>query len=212
VGSVRTADELGRAFAGTKVVLSDAEHRHLDIERGKTLVVSTRGAEPVVSGGYEAVLIVDGDKELHRPGLRTSESCLRWWGTAAAFASDTGSVIVANVDGTFASQFQTGEWETIVEGELRDRRALGFPPATRAIAVTGTVAELAKVRALEELAGHRVLGPARVGNGHRIVVLADYAAAPTVVTAIRAHVISSKAKTLRIHCDDLSVFDEIDED
>ena len=211
-GSVRTADELGRAFAGTKVILSDGEHRHLEIPRSQALVVSTRGAEPIVDGGYEAVLIVDGDRELQRPGLRTSENCLRWWGTAGAFASDTGVIVLANVDGAFAASFASGNWEAIVDDELRDRRALGFPPATRAIAISGSIADLAIVRALPELAGHRIVGPAPAGKAHRIVVLADYAASPTVISAIRAHIVGSKASTIRVHCDDLDVFDEVDGD
>ncbi|MFM6968392.1 MAG: primosomal protein N' [Microbacteriaceae bacterium] len=212
IGSVRTADELGRAFPNTKVVLSDAEHRHLEIPRTKALVVATRGAEPIVEGGFEAVLIVDGDRELQRPGLRTTENCLRWWGSAAAFTSSTGVVVLANVDGAFGAQFSSGQWESVVDTELVDRRALSFPPATRAISVIGSVADLGVVRALPEVSGHRVMGPVPVAKGHRIVILADYASSPTVIDAIRAHIVGSKASTLRLHCDDLDVFDEFDED
>ena len=211
VGSLRTADELGRAFPQTTVILSDAEHRHLEVPRTSSLVVSTRGAEPVVSGGYEAILIVDGDKELMRPGLRTSENCLRWWGTAAALSAPDGKVIIANVGGDFAGQFATGQWDDIVATELRDRRALGFPPVTRALVVTGSISELNAVRALPECQGFRVLGPAPLKNGHRIVILADYNHASSVVGAIRALVIATSATTIRLHCDDLGVFDEVDE-
>lgn len=212
VGSVRTADELGRAFANTKVILSDAEHRHLEIPRQKALVVATRGAEPIVDGGYEAVLIVDGERELMKPGLRTTENCLRWWGNAAALTSATGVVVLANVDGAFGARFASGEWESIVNAELIDRRALGFPPATRAIAVVGSIPDLTAVRELPEVAGHRIVGPVSVAKGFRIVVLADYASSPSVIDAIRAHIVASKASTLRVHCDDLDVFDEFDED
>lgn len=211
VGSVRTADELGRAFAGTRVVLSDAEHRHLEIPRGKTLVVATRGAEPIVPGGYEAVLIVDGDRELQRPGLRTSENCLRWWGTAAAFTSPTGTVVLANIEGSFGAAFASGQWNSIVESELRDRRALGFPPATRAISVVGSIPDLAAIRELPELSQQRIIGPTPSASAHRIVILSDYASSPKVVSAIRAHIVSAKSSTIRIHCDDLDVFDEVDE-
>ena len=210
VGSLRTADELGRAFPQTTIILSDAEHRHLEIERRPCIVVSTRGAEPIVSGGYEAVLIVDGEKELMRPGLRTSENCLRWWGTAAALCSGTGTVVVAHVGGEFAKLFASGQWNDLIALELRERRALGFPPVTRAIAITGSLAELAPVRALPECSGSRIVGPTDVGKSHRIVVLADYARAPAAVAAVRAHIIARSTKTLRIHCDDLSVFDEVD--
>ena len=210
VGSLRTADELGRAFPQTTVILSDAEHRHLEIERRPCIVVSTRGAEPIVSGGYEAVLIVDGEKELMRPGLRTSENCLRWWGTAAALCAQSGTVVVAHVGGDFAALFSSGQWDELIALELRERRALGFPPVTRAVAITGSLAELEPVRSLPECAGARIIGPAAVGKSYRIVVLADYSHAPAAVVAVRAHIIARSTKTLRIHCDDLSVFDEVD--
>jgi hypothetical protein len=42
-------------------------------------------------------------------------------------------------------------------------------------------------------------------------VLVDYNRASAVVAAIRAHVIAKSTSTIRIHCDDLSVFDEVDE-
>jgi primosomal protein N' (replication factor Y) len=121
-------------------------------------------------------------------------------------------VVLANVDGAFAASFASGQWDAIVDAELRDRRALGFPPATRAISISGTIDDVTSMRALPEMKGHRILGPAPAGKGHRIVVLADYATAPTVIAAVRAHVIASKTTSTRVHCDDLDVFDEVDSD
>ena len=212
VGSVRTAEELGRAFPGVPVVVADGEHRALDVPRRRSLVIATRGAEPIVSGGYEAALIVDGDKELQRPGLRTSENCLRWWGHASSLVGDGGMVVLANVDGAFASLFASHQWETIIETELRERRALGFPPATRAIAVRGPVNDLQKVRELDEISGHRIMGPAKDGDSFRIVILADYRSAPAVITALRIHIVATNAVHLRVHCDDLTIFDDVDND
>jgi primosomal protein N' (replication factor Y) len=212
VGSVRTADELGRAFPGVPVVVADGEHRALEVPRRASLVIATRGAEPIVSGGYEAVLIVDGDKELQRPGLRTSENCLRWWGHAASLAADGATVVLANVDGAFASLFASNQWETIIETELRERRALGFPPATRAIAVRGSIKDLQAVRELGEVSGHRIMGPAKDGDSFRIVVLADYRTAPTAISAIRVHTVAANAVNVRMHCDDFSIFDDVDND
>jgi primosomal protein N' (replication factor Y) len=157
-------------------------------------------------------MIVDGDKELQRPGLRTTENCLRWWGHAASLTANEAPVILANVEGSFASQFSTNQWESIVETELRERRALGFPPATRAIAVRGAVNDLQDVRNLEDVRRHRVIGPAPDGETFRIVILADYRSAPEAISAIRAHLIATSSNSLRVHCDDLSIFDEVDND
>src|SRR5690606_34527160 len=64
VGATRTADELGRAFPGTKVVLADGERQILDVGNEPALVIATRGAEPVAAGGYRAVLLLDGERML----------------------------------------------------------------------------------------------------------------------------------------------------
>lgn len=212
VGSVRTAVELGRAFPGVPVILADGDHRELEISRTRCLVIATRGAEPIVSGGYDAVLIVDGDRELTRPSLRTTEDCLRWWGNAATLAGDDAPVIVANIEGAFATAFATKQWDRIVEDELRELRALGFPPVSRAITVRGSIAELLEVRALPEVAAHRVLGPVTDGTTSRITILAEYRTAPDTVAALRAYVIGRGTTTIRVRCDDPAAFDEPDGD
>ena len=120
--------------------------------------------------------------------------------------------MLANVEGVFATQFAANQWEDVVATELRERRALGFPPATRAIAVRGTIVELQSVRELSAVAGHRIIGPAPDRDTFRIVVLADYRAAPAVIAGIRTHVITAGTSSLRVHCDDLSIFDELDDD
>lgn len=212
VGSVRTAVELGRAFPGVPVILADGDHRELEIPRKRCLVIATRGAEPIVSGGYDAVLIVDGDRELTRPSLRTTEDCLRWWGNAATLAGDDAPVVIANIDGAFATAFATKQWDRIVEDELRELRALGFPPVSRAITVRGSVAELLEVRALPEVSVHRVLGPVGEGQTQRITVLADYRTAPETVAALRAFVVGRSSTSVRVRCDDPAAFDEPESD
>jgi primosomal protein N' (replication factor Y) len=208
VGSVRTAVELGRAFPGVPVIVADGEHRELEIPRKRCLVVSTRGAEPIVAGGYDAVLIVDGERELIRPSLRTTEDCLRWWGNAVSLAGDDATVAVANIEGSFAAAFATKQWDRIVEDELRELRALGFPPVARSITVRGSATELLAVRALPELTEHRILGPVTEGALQRITVLADYRSAPQTVSALRAYVVGRSSTTVRVHCDDPTAFDE----
>lgn len=208
VGSVRTAVELGRAFPGVPVILADGDHRELEIPRKPCLVVSTRGAEPIVDGGYDAVLIVDGERELARPSLRTTEDCLRWWGNAASLAGDEATVVMANIEGAFATAFATRAWDRIVEEELRELRALGFPPVSRAITIRGSATDLLAVRGIAEVAAHRILGPMDENGAQRMTVLADYRSAPETVAALRAFVVAASSTTVRIHCDDPTAFDE----
>jgi primosomal protein N' (replication factor Y) len=85
-GSERTADELGRAFPNTRVILADGDHPVISVDARPALVVATRGAEPHADGGYHAVILLDGDRMLLAEQLRIGESALRWWSNAAALA------------------------------------------------------------------------------------------------------------------------------
>ena len=86
-GSERTADELGRAFPGMRIIVADGEHPVMQVDARPALVVATRGAEPIADGGYRAVVLLDGDRMLQADDLRIGESCLRWWSNAAALAA-----------------------------------------------------------------------------------------------------------------------------
>ncbi|MCR2827934.1 primosomal protein N', partial [Microbacterium sp. zg.Y909] len=55
-GSERTADELGRAFPGTRVIVADGVHQVTQVDAKPALVIATRGAEPIAAGGYRAVV------------------------------------------------------------------------------------------------------------------------------------------------------------
>ncbi len=93
-GADRTADELGRAFPGVRVIVADGEHPLLEIDDRPALVIATRGAEPIAAGGYRAVLLLDGERMVARESLRVGEDCLRWWSDAASLAADDAPVVL----------------------------------------------------------------------------------------------------------------------
>lgn len=84
MGTGRTAEELGRAFPGARIIIADGEHSIQALGAEPALVIATRGAEPIPAGGYRAILILDGERMLARESLRVGEDCLRWWSNAAA--------------------------------------------------------------------------------------------------------------------------------
>lgn len=218
-GSQRTADELGRAFPGARVIVSDGEHAHQNIDQGRTIVIATRGAEPIVPGGYGAVLLLDGERMLARDGLRVVDDCLRWWQNAAALAADDAPVLLVGVDGPVAAALATGSTDDLLAAELADRRRLRFPPAVRSATVTGTAAEvtqaLAPLRAIE---GVDVLGPVdRGADGVRAIVRFDYGRGAEVARELRAALVAAataraqrRRSTLRARFDDPAAFDLAD--
>lgn len=173
IGDRRTAEELGRAFAGTTVRTSGGDRVLASVEHRPDLVVSTPGAEPVAEGGYGAALLLDGWALLSRADLRAGEETLRRWMTAAALVRPGGTVVVAADAGVPAVQALV-RWDPgwFAARELAERAELGFPPAARLAAVTGTaaaVADLFDTARLPETATR--IGPVPVGDGAERVLV-----------------------------------------
>jgi primosomal protein N' (replication factor Y) len=201
-GSERTADELGRAFPGVRVIIADGEHPVTHVDARPALVVATRGAEPLAAGGYRAVVLLDGDRMLLGDDLRIGESCLRWWSNAAALAAPGAPVHLVGVAGPVARALATWTQAAYARAELADRKPLRMPPTVRVASVDGdrlTVdAALAALRAaVPELDAEAVLGPLPRDEGVRALVRFDYALGARVAESLRASVVSAAIKGRR---------------
>ncbi len=225
-GSGRTAEELGKAFPGHTVIVSDGERNVQTIERRASLVVATRGAEPLVPGGYAAVLLLDGERMLAAESLSIAEDCLRWWSNAAALAAPRAPVVLTGVAGTLGTALANWDQSGFARQELDDRRALRFPPAVRVVALTGTADSVDRaiddVRAEHELPPGAVLGPTPHEKDQvRAVIRTDYALAQRLAKSLRASVLKAAtsrrrppaakggyrpAPTLKVHFDDPEIF------
>jgi primosomal protein N' (replication factor Y) len=155
VGAGRTAEELGRAFAGVPVRTSGGERVLSDVAGEAAVVVATPGAEPVAKTGYGAALLLDGWALLSRPDLRAAEETLRRWANAAALVRRGGQVIVA-ADASIPAVQALVRWDPagFAARELADRTALGFPPAVRMASITGSPAGVADLLRHLELPEH----------------------------------------------------------
>ncbi|HEV2933045.1 MAG TPA: primosomal protein N' [Streptosporangiaceae bacterium] len=160
-GAARTAEELGRAFPGVPVRTSGGQHVLAAVPDEPALVIATPGAEPVAAKGYAAALLLDGWALLGRPSLRAAEETLRRWMNAAALVRPAGSVVVL-AEATLPAVQALIRWDPVhfSERELAERTELGFPPAVRMAAITGSpdaVTEFVGSAALPPRA--EVLGP-----------------------------------------------------
>jgi primosomal protein N' (replication factor Y) len=191
-GATRTAEELGRAFPGIRVIVADGERTVLTVGPEPALVIATRGAEPVASGGYRAILLLDGERMAARESLRVAEDCLRWWSNAAALAARGASTYLVGIGGSLASALATWRQAEFARAELVDRRRLRFPPAVRVASVTGTLDAVAAAVSAVELPGSDILGPVEIAPGTvRTILRFDYAAGTSVASDLRAEVIRS---------------------
>lgn len=131
VGARRTAEELGRAFAGVPVVQSGAREVLAVVPADPALVISTPGAEPIAAGGYHAALLLDAWALTERPTLDAGEEALRRWLAAAALVRVDAAVVLCGVSGALPVHQALVGWQpaAYADRELADRTALGFPPA-----------------------------------------------------------------------------------
>ncbi|KGJ79166.1 preprotein translocase subunit SecA [Cryobacterium roopkundense] len=199
MGTGRTAEELGRAFPGARIIIADGEHSVQTLGAQPALVIATRGAEPIPTGGYRAILILDGERMLARESLRVGEDCLRWWSNAAALAAPGAPVVLVGVGGALARALNAWQPESFASSELADRRQLRFPPAVRVASVTGTAADVdAALTDLGTNPGVDVLGPVDAEAPLvRAIVRFAYAKGDDVSHALKASVVRNAAKRRR---------------
>ena len=165
-GAARTAEELGRAFPGVPVRTSGGQQVLTAVPAEPALVIATPGAEPVAADGYAAALLLDGWALLGRPSLRAAEETLRRWLNAAALVRPAGSVLVMAESALPAVQALI-RWDPVSfsERELAERAELGFPPAVRMAAITGSPAAVTEFVGSAELPPRaEVLGPVPLGG------------------------------------------------
>lgn len=187
-GSARTADELGRAFPGTRVIVSDGERPILEVDDRAALVIATRGAEPFAPHGYRAVLLLDGERMLARESLRVAEDCLRWWSDAAALAADDAGIVLVGVGGALGHALAGWNQPDFARTEYAGRRELRFPPAVRMATLQG--APDAVEEALAQLpASAEVLGTTLAAGRARAILRFDYRDGAEIAESVHAEVI-----------------------
>ncbi len=173
LGDLRTAEELGRAFPSVPVRTSSGEKVLVEVPQRPSIVVATPGAEPSVSGGYAAVVLLDTWLLVARADLRAEEEALRRWLNAAALVRAERGQVVAVGDHVRASLQALVRWDPagFALREIAERQGAHLPPASRVATITGPGDLLEP--ALGSLVlppGAEVLGPVEVEDEHRYVV------------------------------------------
>jgi primosomal protein N' (replication factor Y) (superfamily II helicase) len=172
VGARRTAEELGRAFAGTAVITSAGEAVVSEVEARPALVVATPGAEPRAVGGYGAALLLDSWALLGRQDLRAAEDTLRRWMAAAALVRprDNGGVVAVVAESSVPTVQSLIRWDPVghAEAELVARAEVALPPSVHMAALDGSGAAVAALLAELHLPDTaETLGPVPLPPGVR---------------------------------------------
>lgn len=172
LGARRTAEELGRAFAGVPVVTSGGSTVIDEVPAGKRVVVATPGAEPMAPGGYGAAVILDTWAQLDRADLRAGEDAVRRWlaiGAQVRSRRDGGALVIV-ADSSLPAVQAVIRWDPVgfAVTELDHRTELGFPPAVTMASVDGPAESVNTFMDLLDLpSGADVLGPVPLPDGVR---------------------------------------------
>lgn len=89
-GLDRASEEISRAFPGFPVIISNADIIKREVENRPSLVFSTPGAQPRVTGGYAAVVVLDGTRFFSHTDFRASERGREIFFETSAMLSPTG--------------------------------------------------------------------------------------------------------------------------
>ena len=196
VGAGRTAEELGRAFPGFRVIDSSGDHVVERIGASPALVVATPEAEPLPEAGYAAAVLLDADWVLMRQDLRASEEAVRRWFTAMSLVrpgGDGGTVCVVGEPQASAVQaLLRVDPGGFAARELHERREAGFPPAMTFVEGTGDPSALTGFVAVlpNDLPGD-AFGPVDVPSEdgqpqQRMLWRCDLSDAPKLVAGMKA--------------------------
>lgn len=129
-GIERAAEEISRAFPHFPVIVSSGDVIKDRIEAKPALVLATTGAQPLVDGGYTAVVILDGLRFFAHTDLRTQERARELFFETSSLISAKGSVLLV-IDDSHPIVSAIARWNVapLLKRELSERSELHLPPS-----------------------------------------------------------------------------------
>jgi primosomal protein N' (replication factor Y) (superfamily II helicase) len=165
-GNLRFAQEIGRAFPGFPVLSSDATHVVEQVENQRSIVLATAGMAPPVEGGYQAVVVLEGDNLFSQLDLRAQERAREAIMQSASLLSANGKALIV-VDNAHPIVAGLSRWNLspLLTRELRERAQTQLPPYVHAI-----VLEIASSESSTFLSGIRSsISDSRLPSSTRIL-------------------------------------------
>ena len=182
-GIERAQEEIARAFPNTPIVLSFGDVIKDRVEAKPCIVLATPGALPQVSGGYSAVVVLEGLSYFSHDDLRASERATELFFEVAG-ALKKGGVVLLAIDDSHPIISCLIRWNpsTVLKRELAQRAEISFPPSVNSAVmilptsqasplVTGINRAIAAARLASDT---RVLGPTKIDSEtSKVVVLSS---------------------------------------
>ncbi len=165
-GIERAAEEISRAFANVPLILSYGDVIKNSVEAKPSFILCTPGAAPYVSGGYAAVVILEGLTYFTHDDLRANERAAELFFETAAMVEPGGAVLLS-IEETHPIVPSLYRWNpgSLLKRELKQREEISFPPI-----VNSAVLEIPTSQANALVSGiHRAISEARLGENTRVL-------------------------------------------
>ena len=217
-GSIRHAEEIGRAFPGFAVINSDADGVTKEISDRKTLVIATAGMAPKYAAGYSAVVLLEGASFFSYSDLRGQERSREAFFEAASKVRIGGEVLIA-IDSSHPIVASLSTWSPahMYKRELDELETLSLPPFYRSVLLdlpvkeASTIAEGLRKSLLEQRIpdSSRILGPSiRNPETARILITAsssDFPRLTEFLTEYIKHRAITKKNPMEVRIDPYSL-------
>jgi primosomal protein N' (replication factor Y) len=179
-GTTRYAQEIGRAFPGAQISLSEGDAILQDNSVKQGIVIATPSSAPYIDGGFSAVVVLDADGILNQSDLKSLERAQQLIFAQASYLSKDGRLLLvishsAPIIGALAS------WKPslLAHRELEERRETGLPPYAKAVSVDSDASEIQQLirgfRAAKDDGrlpkDIRILGPIPLKDGVQRILL-----------------------------------------
>ena len=179
-GIDRAAEEISRAFPGFPVVISAGDVIKDSVDAKPALVLSTPGAQPQVSGGYAAVIVLDAIRFFSHTDINGQERARELLFETASMVNVDGQVLLV-LDDSHPVVAAIARWNIapLLKRELADRDELMLPPSvSSAVLVTDQAVAPVIVsglkKALEDSrlpTSTRIYGPTLLPKGQAKIVV-----------------------------------------
>ena len=178
-GIDRAAEEISRAFPGFPVVISAGDVIKNTVEAKPSLVLATPGAQPVIQGGYSAVVILDAMRFFSHTDINGQERARELIFETASSIQEKGRVLLV-LDEVHPIVAALARWNVapLLKRELAGRDELELPPY-----VASAVLVMDAVTAPQILSGlKKALAEGRIPSSTRIY-------GPTVLPKSQAKIV-----------------------
>ena len=179
-GIDRAAEEISRAFPGFPVVISAGDVIKESVDAKPALVLATPGAQPHVTGGYAAVVVLDAIRFFSHTDVNGQERARELLFETASLVDPVGQVLLV-LDDSHPIVAALARWNIapLLKRELAERAELMLPPSVMSAVLVmdqrsaaAIVSGLRKALADERLpSSTRIFGPTSLPKDQAKIVM-----------------------------------------